>query len=272
MPLDVLSTNFKLAAFKDGWQVRIGRNHTCLCPVCWNLSRRKLGPFSYAFAPTAAQQQVLLSACPLSVVPWLCVHSQYVVHASRVPSPTMLYACPSLTQNHGFFALPQYVVHDSRVSSPETSENQPKLHVTVCEPLQTVKCRCYSSAHPKFTQCNIRYDVNILVIAAHVALVLLVGCIEKPLCKKIPTHFGHSLCDHRSLVSACRHTYPHTCLCTMLMSHMQIIEFDTIAHIIGHLGIRMSMVAYPLITIHKVSTWKASASQAHIQRFCCLAL
>ena len=23
MPLDVLSTNFKLAAFKDGWQVRI---------------------------------------------------------------------------------------------------------------------------------------------------------------------------------------------------------------------------------------------------------
>jgi len=73
MPLEVLSTNFKLAAFKDGWQ---------------------------------------------------------------------------------------YVVHDSRVSAPETSDNQPKLHVT-------------------------------------------------------------------------------------------IIEFDSIAHIIGHLGIRMSMVAYPLITIHK---------------------
>jgi hypothetical protein len=32
----------------------------------------------------------------------------------------------------------------------------------------------------------------------------------------------------------------------------QVIEYETIARIIGHLGIRLSMVAYPVVSVHKV--------------------
>ncbi len=36
------------------------------------------------------------------------------------------------------------------------------------------------------------------------------------------------------------------CLCA------QSIEFETVARVIGHLGIRMSMIAYPIVAINKV--------------------
>ncbi len=42
------------------------------------------------------------------------------------------------------------------------------------------------------------------------------------------------------------------CVCvSVCVCVLQSIEFETVARIIGHLGIRMSMIAYPVVAINK---------------------